>query len=346
MTQVGFNMCEKGADMSYTDELDKEMRLRFGAARVKSCHGPVVDNVYYNVAVGTRFGDLEKFAAKNDLRVIIDHGTADIVIEIPHKNRKTIFASDLLECASYRKSKAMLPIAFGVNSLGRAMVWDLRKMPHLLIGGRIGSGKSTFMHSVIASLVGCLLPEQCGLILIDTKGLDFGAWNNSKLLRRPVVTDVCDAMDVMKDIVKEADARYQKIRESKARNIEYYNQNNATPMPYMVVIIDEFADLVKQSKSDFEQYVARITQKMRVVGIHLIMATEHVNAETITGIIKAFMAVRIAFQTQNKAQSKAILGEGGAENLLCYGDALFSDAGRAPVRIHTPYIDVKTIGEI
>ena len=117
-------------------------------------------------------------------------------------------------------------------------------------------------------------------------------------------------------------------------------------MPYTMVMRKDYDDLVKQPQADFEQYVARITQRTRVVGIHLIMATEQVNAETITGIIKAFMAVRIAFQTQNKAQSKAILGEGGAENLLCYGDALFSDAGRAPVRIHTPYIDVETIGEI
>lgn len=332
--------------MSYIDELDKEMKERFGAVRVKLRHGPLVDNVYYNVEVGTRFGDLEKFATKNDLRVIIVHETADIGIEVPHKNRKTIFTSDLLAHVAYKNSKAALPIAAGVNSLGRAMVWDLRKVPHLLIGGRIGAGKSTFMHSVIASLTNRLSPEQCKLMLIDTKGLEFGAWNKTKLLRRSVITDVCDAMSAMKDIVKEADARYQKIRESKSRNIEDYNQNNVMPMPYLVVVIDEFADLVKQSKCEFEQYVARITQKTRVVGIHLIMATEHVNAETITGIVKAFMAVRIAFQTQNKAQSKAILGEAGAENLLCYGDALFSDAGRAPVRFHTPYIDVETIGEI
>lgn len=325
--------------MSYIDKLDKEMKRRFGAVRVKFAHGPLVDNVYYNIADGTIFGDLENFAEKNDLRVSPCHRISDVVIEVPRKTRKTIFTSDLLARAAYKDSKATLPVVAGVDTMGRTIVWDLRKISNLLIGGRIGSGKSNFMNSIIKSLTTRLSSKQCQFMLIDTKGFEFNAWDNTEHLICPVITENDKAMEALKYIVKEADERCQKIKTSRVRNIEGYNKNNVTPMPYVVVIIDEFAGLVKQSKRDFEISLMRITQRADVCGIHLIMATEHLKSDTLIGAVKASMSSRIVFQTQNKAQSKAVLGEGGAKNLFCCGDALFSYAGRAPLRIHTPYLD-------
>lgn len=326
--------------MVYIDELDKEMRLRFGATRVKLRHGPLVDNVYYNVVAGVMFADLEKFAVQNELRVIIDHGTSDIVIEVPRKNRKPVLLKDLMKSNEYKNSDASLPIILGVNTLGRPVIYDLKLMPHLLIGGHGATGKSTFLHSTILTLASRLSQQQCKFLLVNTENSEFQVYSNAQYLYQPIITDRKSAIKALKNIVAEIDVRFQKLCTVDARNIQQYNQKNVEQMPYVIVVIYDFSELMIFSESEFTECVRQIYRKARAVGIHLIMATTYLDQQIMPDKLLANFPLRIAFQTWDKAESECFLGESGSETLLDYGDVLFSEGGKQPMRIHTPYVDV------
>jgi S-DNA-T family DNA segregation ATPase FtsK/SpoIIIE len=252
------------------------------------------------------------------------------------------------------------------------MYYDLAKMPHMLIAGRTGSGKSVFVQSIITSIVYHFTPDKCKLIIIDPKGVDFGFWDNIPHLITPIVKlDPAAAVNALKWAVREMEERYKQLQLVNARNIESYNEImsakreagerltkqvavgtdpetgalefeeqevDMSDMPYIVIIIDEVADLMALARKEVEACVQRIAQKARAAGIHLVMATQRPDATTITGVIKANFPTRISFQARSAIDSITTLGEKGAENLLSCGDMLFSEAGRVPVRIHGAFI--------
>jgi S-DNA-T family DNA segregation ATPase FtsK/SpoIIIE len=253
------------------------------------------------------------------------------------------------------------------------MYFDLAKMPHMLIAGRTGTGKSVFVQSIITSIVYHFTPDKCKLMIIDPKGVDFGFWDDIPHLITPIVKlDPVPAVNALKWAVREMDDRYKQLQMFNAQNIEQYNEAVAakreagevvtrqvavgtdpetgeleyetqevdlSDMPFIVIIIDEVADLMGVARKEVEACVQRIAQKARAAGIHLVMATQRPDATIITGVIKANFPTRISFQARSMIDSMTSLGEKGAENLLDKGDMLFSEAGRLPVRIHAALID-------
>ena len=278
----------------------------------------------------------------------------------------------LIDNALFVNSKYKIPLALGVDIGGNPMYFDLAKMPHMLVAGRTGSGKSVFVQSIITSIVYHFTPDKCKLIIIDPKGVDFGFWDNIPHLITPIVKlDPAAAVNALKWAVREMEERYKQLQIVNARNIESYNEIVAqkrdagerltrqvvvgtdpetgamefeeqevdlSDMPYIVIIIDEVADLMALARKEVEACVQRIAQKARAAGIHLVMATQRPDATTITGVIKANFPTRISFQARSAIDSITTLGEKGAENLRPCGDMLFSEAGRVPVRIHGAYI--------
>jgi S-DNA-T family DNA segregation ATPase FtsK/SpoIIIE len=285
-----------------------------------------------------------------------------------------------MEDETFVESKYKIPLALGVDIGGNPMYFDLAKMPHMLVAGRTGSGKSVFVQSIITSIVYHFTPDKCKLIIIDPKGVDFGFWDDIPHLITPIVKlEPEPAVNALKWAVREMEERYKQLQVLNARNIESYNEIAAqkresgekitkqvavgtdeetgellfetqevdlSDMPYMVIIIDEVADLMSLARKDVEACVQRIAQKARAAGIHLVMATQRPDATTITGVIKANFPTRISFQARSRIDSVTCLGEGGAEQLLAMGDMLFSEAGRVPVRIHGAFIDDKELKRI
>ncbi len=279
-------------------------------------------------------------------------------------------------------SKRPSTLGLGVDIGGNYMYFDLAKMPHMLIAGRTGSGKSVFVQSIITSIVYHFTPDKCKLIIIDPKGVDFGFWDDIPHLITPIVKlDPNAAVNALKWAVREMEERYKQLQLVNARNIESYNEIVAakrasgekitrqvavgtdeetgellfetqevdlSDMPYIVIVIDEVADLMSLARKDVEACVQRIAQKARAAGIHLVMATQRPDATTITGVIKANFPTRVSFQARSVIDSMTTLGEKGAETLLACGDMLFSEAGRPPVRIHGAFIsddELKRIGD-
>ena len=262
------------------------------------------------------------------------------------------------------------------------MYYDLAKMPHMLIAGRTGSGKSVFVQTIITSVVYHFTPDKCKLMIIDPKGVDFGFWDDIPHLITPIVKlDPNAAVNALKWAVNEMENRYKQLQKLQARNIETYNEIAAqkrangeklteqvavgtdeetgellfetqevdlSDMPYIVIIIDEVADLMTVAKKEVEAYIQRIAQKARAAGIHLVMATQRPDATVITGVIKANFPTRISFQARSITDSMTSLGEKGAEQLLKCGDMLFSEGGHKAVRIHGAFIEdaeLKRVGD-
>lgn len=331
--------------MTHFDKIDKEMRLRFGATRVNLRHGPLVDTVYYNIAPGVLFGDIEKFAKRKKLRVCIDFDhTSDVFIEIPCSHRQEIFTTKLLKSSQYRESQASLPIIIGVDTFGNPMVLDLTRIPHLLIGGFLG--KTQLMHAIILSLITRFASDKCKLVLMDFKDSAFEVFSDLPHLARPIVKNCAAGIDVLRWALDEIDSRFYQLCKHNARNIQKYNETADVPMPYLVVIIDEFCDVMEYAPRRFENYITHIVAKARAVGVHIVMATGNMQRNTITQKIHCYFPTRLSFQTDSATESKVILGESGAQILMDYSDALFSDAGCAPIRIHTAYISDNELAQI
>lgn len=348
--------------------------------------GPIVTQYEFEPEPGTRIAkitetasDMTRAMATEKIRITPIAGTKYIGIEMVNLDRKKVRYQTLMSNPSFVNSKYSIPLALGVNISGEAMYYDLAKMPHMMIAGRTGSGKSVFVQSIITSIVYHFTPDKCKLMIIDPKAVDFAAWDNIPHLITPVVTDPTESVNALKWSVRDMEERYKKLKKLGVRNIGEYNakvsalrdsgevlteqvvvgtdeetgefeyetqQIDLSDMPYLVIIIDEVADLMTIARKDVELCVQRLAQKARAAGIHLVMATQRPSADVITGVIKANFPTRISFQARSNIDSMTTLGEKGAEQLLPCGDMLFSEAGRPPVRIHGALIDNDEVNRV
>jgi len=271
-------------------------------------------------------------------------GRGLIGIEIPNLTRDMIYLRDILLSDEMRNNASKLAFGLGKDIAGKPVVTDLAKMPHLLIAGATGSGKSVCINTIIMSLIMRTTPEDLRLVLIDPKRVELAGYNELPHLIGDVVTDPDTALETMYWAVKEMERRYELLQEAKARDIISYNEKSAEgeeleKLPFIVIIVDEFADLIMTSGKDIELPITRLAQMARAVGIHLILATQRPSIKVITGIIKANFPARIAFQVSSRVDSRVILDMIGAERLLGQGDMLFLPPGKAiPERIHGTYV--------
>lgn len=349
--------------------------------------GPIVTLYEFMPDDGTKIADVTKTVkdmtramATENIRIAHIPSTQLIGVEMVNLKRQTVRFRGLIENDIFVNSRYKIPLALGVDIGGNPMYFDLAKMPHMLIAGRTGSGKSVFVQTIITSIVYHFTPDKCKLIIIDPKGVDFGFWDDIPHLITPIVKlDPAAAVNALKWAVREMEERYKQLQIVNARNIESYNEIVAakreagekitqqvavgtdeetgellfetqevdlSDMPYIVIIIDEVADLMSLARKEVEACVQRIAQKARAAGIHLVMATQRPDATTITGVIKANFPTRVSFQARSVIDSMTTLGEKGAEQLLAMGDMLFSEAGRVPVRIHAAFISDEELTRI
>jgi len=314
--------------------------------------------------------DIARSMSVASARVSVVPGRNAIGIELPNQRRETVYLRDLLAAPEYERGGQSVPVALGETIGGEPYIADLAKMPHLLIAGTTGSGKSVGVNAMILSILYKLPPEQCRLIMIDPKMLELSVYDGIPHLLAPVVTDPKKAIVALKWTVREMEDRYRRMSKIGVRNVASYNERarealakgehfertvqtgfdeggRATyesekirpePMPYLVVIIDEVADLMMVAGKDIEGAVQRLAQMARAAGIHLIMATQRPSVDVITGTIKANFPTRISFQVTSKIDSRTILGEQGAEQLLGQGDMLYMAGGGRITRLHGPFV--------
>ena len=342
--------------------------------------GPIVTLYEFKPDSGVRMVDISKTVkdmtramATENIRIAHIPRTELIGVEMVNLNRQTVRFQGLVADDAFVNSKYKIPLALGVDIGGNPMYFDLAKMPHVLIAGRTGSGKSVFVQSIIMSVLYHFTPDKCKLMIIDPKGVDFGFWDDIPHLITPIIKlDPNAAVNALKWSVQEMELRYKRLLDFGVQNIEAYNEAVAakraagevvtkqvavgtneetgeleyetqtvdlSDMAYLVIVIDEVADLMGVARKEVEACVQRLAQKARAAGIHLVMATQRPDATTITGVIKANFPTRISFQARSNIDSMTTLGEKGAENLLACGDMLFSEAGRVPVRIHGAFIE-------
>lgn len=346
--------------------------------------GPVVTLFELEPAPGiktTRVINLSDDIARSmsvlSVRIAVVPGQSVIGIEMPNEKRSDVFLKEMLACEEFKNSKAPLTLALGKDIGGKPTFTDLAKMPHLLVAGTTGSGKSVAINTMILSLLYRLSPAQVRLIMIDPKMLELSVYNGIPHLLTPVVTDPKKAVLALNWAVREMDDRYKAMAQIGVRNIDGYNTKveemiaskepmtrtvltgyedgepiyeeeelNLVPFPYIVVIVDEMADLMLTAGKEIEVAIQRIAQKARAAGIHLIMATQRPSVDVITGTIKANFPERISFRVTTKIDSRTILGEQGAEQLLGRGDMLYLAQGQRAVRLHGPFVsdnEVETI---
>ncbi len=279
-------------------------------------------------------------------------GRGLIGIEIPNLTRDMIYLRDILLCEEARNNQNKLVFGLGKDISGTPLVADLAKMPHLLIAGATGSGKSVCINTIIMSLILRTTPDDLRLVLIDPKRVELAGYNELPHLIGNVVTDPDTALETMYWAVKEMERRYELLQEAKARDIISYNEKAAEgeelePLPFIVIIVDEFADLIMTSGKEIEMPITRLAQMARAVGIHLILATQRPSIKVITGIIKANFPARIAFQVSSRVDSRVILDAIGAERLLGQGDMLFMPPGKAmSERIHGAFVSDHEIARV
>lgn len=340
--------------------------------------GPVVTLYELEPSPGTKSArviglsdDIARSMSAVSVRTAVIPGRNVIGIELPNAKRQTVYFREVLETQAVAKTKAHLPLILGKDIGGKPVIADLAKMPHLLIAGTTGSGKSVGINTMVLSLLYQLPPEKCRLIMIDPKMLELSVYDDIPHLLAPVVTEPGKAVVSLKWAVAEMENRYRAMSKLGVRNIEGYNarlaearkknetlmrkvqtgfdpesgkpvfedqQMDMTELPYIVIIVDEFADLMLVAGKDVENAVQRLAQMARAAGIHLIMATQRPSVDVITGVIKANFPTRISFQVTSKVDSRTILGEGGAEQLLGMGDMLYMAPGGRILRVHGPFV--------
>lgn len=325
--------------------------------------GPIVTLYEFQIQPGVKSSrvislcdDIARTMKVSSVRISTLVGKDTLGIEVPNQSRSIVCFKHLLESYEYKNSDAYIPMTLGCNIFGKPVVADLTSMPHLLIAGTTGSGKSVGINGMILSMLFKLKPEQCRFIMIDPKMLEFSAYDGIPHLLMPVITDPKDAVSSLKWVVKEMEDRYRKMSEAGVRNINGYNKKvelenenrteKETKLPYIVVIIDEMADLMVVAGKEIEVLVQRLSQMARAAGIHLIMATQRPSVDVITGVIKANFPTRISYQVTSKIDSRTILGEQGAEQLLGKGDMLFMIGGTKTARVHGPMIEDSEVEEV
>ena len=333
----------------------EKVLLDFGVqGKIKriSC-GPVVTLNEFEPASGIKVSKIVNLAddiARNtssvSTRVATIPGKNTIGIEIPNSKRENVFLNEIISDDRFHKRDIRLPIALGKSISGIPIVGDLFAMPHLLIAGTTGSGKSVCINTIILSLLYKYTPAKCNLILIDPKMLELSAYEGIPHLLCPVITEAKKATAALGWAVKEMENRYKLMTSVGVKNIDGYNSKNKKHMPYIVVIVDEMSDLMMIAGKEIENYIQRLSQMARAAGIHIIMATQRPSVDVITGTIKANFPTRISFQVSSKIDSRTILGEQGAEQLLGNGDMLFMSSANRIVRIHGPYVSESEIEKV
>ncbi len=312
--------------------------------------GPVITLYEFEPAAGVKTSqvvaladDVARAMSADSVRIAPVSGKSVIGIELPNPKPSTVALADILTSKSYKSHQGNLPIVLGQDIGGKAVVVDLAKMPHLLIAGTTGSGKSVGVNAMILSLLYRYSPQECRMIMIDPKMLELSIYNDIPHLLTPVVTEPKRAIVALKWAVREMERRYQLMSECHARNIITYNQRtadkaDAESLPYIAIVVDEMADLMLVAGKEIEILLQRLAQMARAAGIHLITATQRPSVDVITGVIKANFPSRISYQVTSKFDSRTILGDGGAENLLGRGDMLFLPGGGKLQRIHGPFV--------
>ena len=294
--------------------------------------------------------DLKLSLAVKDIRIEAPiPGTNLIGIEIPNQTSQPVYLREIIESQVFQESDSPLTAALGMDITGKPIVTDLRKMPHGLIGGATGSGKSVCINSLLISLIYKASPEEVKFLLIDPKVVELAPFKEIPHLAAPVINDAKEAAMALKWAVEEMERRYGLFVEVGARDISRYN-NRANPdqkLPFIVIVIDELADLMMAAPQDVEESICRIAQKARACGIHLVLATQRPSVDVITGLIKANIPTRLAFSVSAQADSRTILDIGGAEKLLGYGDMLFVENGSSQsVRVQGNFVSDDEIDEI
>jgi S-DNA-T family DNA segregation ATPase FtsK/SpoIIIE len=319
----------------------------------KVSHGPVVTLNEFEPAAGVKVSkiinlsdDIARNTSSESARIATIPGSNTIGIELPNNTRENVYLSEILSNADFKKKEIKLPIALGKNISGKPVVGDLASMPHLLIAGTTGSGKSVCINTIILSLLYRHTPEKCKFILIDPKMLELSTYEGIPHLLCPVITEAKKAASVLGWVVKEMESRYRLMTKEGVRNIDGYNSKHKLPMPYIVVVVDEMSDLMLVAGKEIENYIQKLSQMARAAGIHIIMATQRPSVDVITGTIKANFPTRISFQVTSKIDSRTILGEQGAEQLLGKGDMLFMSSANRIVRIHAPFVSENEIEKI
>ena len=319
----------------------------------KVSHGPVVTLNEFEPAAGVKVSkiinlsdDIARNTSSESARISTIPGRNTLGIELPNNSRENVYLSEILNNADFKKKETKLPIALGKNISGKPIVGDLSSMPHLLIAGTTGSGKSVCINTIILSLLYRHTPERCKFILIDPKMLELSTYEGIPHLLCPVITEAKKAASVLGWVVKEMESRYRLMTKEGVRNIDGYNAKHKLPMPYIVVVVDEMSDLMLVAGKEIENYIQKLSQMARAAGIHIIMATQRPSVDVITGTIKANFPTRISFQVTSKIDSRTILGEQGAEQLLGKGDMLYMSSANRIVRIHAPFVSDNEIEKI
>ena len=341
------------------DDIDKDflekILLDFGVeGKIKKIsHGPVVSLNEFEPAAGVKVSkiinlaeDIARNTSSESARIATIPGKSTIGIELPKSKRENVYLSEIISESNFKNKDIKLPIALGKDISGTSITGDLSSMPHLLIAGTTGSGKSICINTIILSLLYRHTPEKCKFILIDPKMLELSTYEGIPHLLCPVITEAKKATSVLGWVVKEMENRYRLMTKEGVRNIDGYNNKHKLPMPYIVVIVDEMSDLMLVAGKEIENYVQKLSQMARAAGIHIIMATQRPSVDVITGTIKANFPTRISFQVTSKIDSRTVIGEQGAEQLLGKGDMLYMSSANKIVRIHAPYVSENEIEKI
>ena len=342
-------------DQKIDENFLEKILLDFGVeGKIKKVsHGPVVTLNEFEPAAGIKVSkiislseDIARNTSSESARISMIPGSSTIGIELPKNNRENVYISEIISNNSFSKKEIKLPIALGKNISGSPVTSDLSSMPHLLIAGTTGSGKSVCINTIILSLLYKHPPEKCKFILIDPKMLELSTYEGIPHLLCPVITEAKRAASVLGWVVKEMESRYRLMTREGVKNIDGYNSKHKLSMPYIVVIVDEMSDLMLVHGKEIEGYIQKLSQMARAAGIHIIMATQRPSVDVITGTIKANFPTRISFQVTSKIDSRTILGEQGAEQLLGKGDMLYMSSANKIVRIHAPYVSENEIEKV
>ena len=342
-------------ELNKNSEFLEKILLDFGVeGKIKGVNcGPVVTLNEFEPASGIKVSkivnladDIARHTSSVSTRVATIPGKNTIGIEIPNSKREKVFLNEIISDDKFFRKETKLPIALGKSISGIPIIGDLFAMPHLLIAGTTGSGKSVCINTIILSLLYKYTPEKCNLILIDPKMLELSAYEGIPHLLCPVITEAKKATAALGWAVKEMENRYKLMTSVGVKNIDGYNLKHTKHMPYIVVIVDEMSDLMLIAGKEIENYIQRLSQMARAAGIHIIMATQRPSVDVITGTIKANFPTRISFQVSSKIDSRTILGEQGAEQLLGKGDMLFMSSANRIIRIHGPYVSESEIEKV
>ena len=352
-------MNEAEIDRKIEELLSKLAQFKVDGDVVRTYSGPLVTTFEFkpapNVKVSKILGlqdDLAMALSAETIRIQAPIPGRDVVgIEIPNENIDTIYLREILESDLFKESKSPLTVALGKDIVGKPFITDIKKLPHLLIAGTTGSGKSVGINAMILSLLYRNDPEHLKLMLIDPKMLEFASYEDVPHLITPVITEPVKAIAALANMVGEMERRYKLMAEARTKNIENYNEKakktGAEPFPYIVVVIDELADLMMNGGKEVELSIARLAQKSRACGIHLIVATQRPSVDVVTGLIKANLPSRLSYRVGSRIDSKVILDSLGADSLLGRGDGLFTPPGSTGlVRIHAPWNTEEEIEEV